>query len=109
MAELFTRKPLFRGEDEVAQITLIFRKCGSPTPENWPNVENLPWYKFVKPRNFYPRTIHEDLREYDLFFVLILFHFLNFHFLPNEFNSSNFLLNFHFFPKIIISFKKKII
>lgn len=66
MAELFTKKPLFRGEDEIAQISLIFKKCGSPTPENWPDAEKLVWYKFLKPKHALPRVLIAELKENEL-------------------------------------------
>lgn len=64
MVELFIKAPLFKGDDEVNQISLIFKKCGSPTRENWPNAETLPWNKFLKPKHIQRRTIIEELEEY---------------------------------------------
>lgn len=49
MIELFTRKPLFPGHDEIHQLELIYDMMGTPTYENWPTVDRLPWYELLKP------------------------------------------------------------
>ncbi|OCH94102.1 Pkinase-domain-containing protein [Obba rivulosa] len=50
MLELFTKKPVFQGNDEIHQLDVIYKILGTPTPERWPDVVNLPWYELVKPR-----------------------------------------------------------
>ncbi|KAG8816049.1 kinase subunit of RNA polymerase II carboxy-terminal domain kinase I [Serendipita sp. 399] len=47
--ELFVKKPIFQGGDEIHQLDVIFRIMGSPTPAQWPSLPNLPWYELVKP------------------------------------------------------------
>ncbi|QSL64928.1 hypothetical protein MERGE_002232 [Pneumocystis wakefieldiae] len=49
MIELFTRKPLFPGHDEIHQLELIYDMMGTPTHENWPTVDQLPWFELLKP------------------------------------------------------------
>ncbi|KAG5438796.1 hypothetical protein PCANB_002516 [Pneumocystis canis] len=49
MIELFTKKPLFPGHDEIHQLELIYDMMGTPTHENWPTVDRLPWYELLKP------------------------------------------------------------
>ncbi|CCJ28913.1 unnamed protein product, partial [Pneumocystis jirovecii] len=49
MIELFTKKPLFPGHDEIHQLELIYDMMGTPTHENWPTVNRLPWYELLKP------------------------------------------------------------
>ncbi|KTW29767.1 hypothetical protein T552_00974 [Pneumocystis carinii B80] len=49
MIELFTRKPLFPGHDEIHQLELIYDMMGTPTHENWPSVDQLPWFELLKP------------------------------------------------------------
>jgi len=44
-AEFLTRKPLFPGRTEMAQIEKIFDLLGSPSKEQWPEFENLPHAK----------------------------------------------------------------
>jgi len=47
MGELMNKKPLFMGKNEEDQTNIIFQKMGSPIPEDWPDVEELPeWDKF---------------------------------------------------------------
>lgn len=51
--ELFTNKPLFPGNSEQEQITLIYQTLGSPNDESWPDYDkikltskmNLPYYR----------------------------------------------------------------
>eukprot|EP00126_Sphaerothecum_destruens_P006681 Sdes_comp19479_c0_seq1m10958 len=59
LAELFTGKPLFPGADELDQVKLICKLCGSPSEETWPDVTKLKHYDFLKPFNLKRR-----LREY---------------------------------------------
>lgn len=44
MAEMWTRNPIFQGNSEQSQLTLISKLCGSITPEVWPNVIYLDLY-----------------------------------------------------------------
>lgn len=54
MLELFTKKPVFQGMDEINQLDVIFKLLGTPTPERWSGVADLPWYELVKPRELIP-------------------------------------------------------
>ncbi|KAG8834921.1 kinase subunit of RNA polymerase II carboxy-terminal domain kinase I [Serendipita sp. 407] len=47
--ELFVKKQIFQGSDEIHQLDVIFRIMGSPTTAQWPSLPNLPWYELVKP------------------------------------------------------------
>lgn len=38
VAEMFRRSGFLKGANEATQLDLIFRTCGHPTPENWPNI-----------------------------------------------------------------------
>ncbi len=38
-------KPLFPGQKEEDQLHKIFKVVGTPTPETWPGVEDLPQWK----------------------------------------------------------------
>ncbi|KAL7752947.1 kinase subunit of RNA polymerase II carboxy-terminal domain kinase I [Sorochytrium milnesiophthora] len=42
MLELFLRKPAFQGQDEITQIDAIYRICGTPDEQAWPDVLHLP-------------------------------------------------------------------
>ena len=41
-AEMATSEPLFRGEDELAQLHAIIKLVGAPTPTNWPSMVRCP-------------------------------------------------------------------
>ena len=50
MLELFTKKPVFQGNDEIHQLDVVYRIFGTPTVQRWPAVMNLPWYELIKPK-----------------------------------------------------------
>lgn len=43
--ELMTRKSPFPGSNEDNQLDLIIQSIGTPTPQTWPNCDQLPFYK----------------------------------------------------------------
>eukprot|EP00158_Paraphelidium_tribonemae_P002723 Partr_v1_DN25619_c0_g1_i1_m4894 putative Cyclin-Dependent Kinase len=57
--EMFIRKPLFAGNDEISQLNAIYRICGTPTVETWPDLPSLPWYNLVRSRRAYPNILKE--------------------------------------------------
>ena len=59
MLELFCKKQVFQGNDEIHQLDVIYKILGTPTPEEWPGVTNMPWYELVKPRE----TIRNRFRQ----------------------------------------------
>jgi len=59
MLELFIRKPVFQGNDEIHQLEVIFNTMGTPHAENWPGLGGLPWYELVKPKVDYPSRLVE--------------------------------------------------
>lgn len=59
MLELFTKKPVFQGNDEIHQLDVIYRILGTPSAERWPGLTELPWYELVKPKE----VIHDHFRE----------------------------------------------
>ncbi|RUS32532.1 hypothetical protein BC938DRAFT_475147 [Jimgerdemannia flammicorona] len=63
MLELFTRKPVFPGNDEITQLELIYRIMGTPTPETWPAVVDLPWYELVRPKEKFENRFRETYAE----------------------------------------------
>jgi CTD kinase subunit alpha len=58
--ELFTRRPVFQGQDEIHQLDVIFKVMGTPDVETWPDVADLPWYELVKPKQPLPRQFREN-------------------------------------------------
>ncbi|KAK3700498.1 hypothetical protein QZH41_015721 [Actinostola sp. cb2023] len=67
LAELFTKKPIFPAYQEIGQLELISRVCGTPTPAVWPGIINLPHFHTIKPKKQYRRRVKEE-----------------FHFLPGD-------------------------
>jgi len=64
---LVTRSPAFDGRDEIEQLDKIYRICGSPNSQNWPDVHTLPWYELVRPKDRYESVFKEKYGRYYLF------------------------------------------
>ncbi|KAK3591995.1 hypothetical protein CHS0354_031500 [Potamilus streckersoni] len=60
LGELFTRKPIFQANQEIAQLELISKTCGSPAPAVWPDVIKLPLFHTFKPKKQYRRKLREE-------------------------------------------------
>ncbi|XP_052802301.1 cyclin-dependent kinase 12-like [Mya arenaria] len=60
LGELFTRKPIFQAQQEIAQLELISKTCGSPCPAVWPDVIKLPLFHTFKPKKQYRRKLREE-------------------------------------------------
>mmetsp|Transcript_348 Transcript_348/g.479 ORF Transcript_348/g.479 Transcript_348/m.479 type:complete len:363 (+) Transcript_348:37-1125(+) len=54
MAELATLQPLFPGNNDIDQMFRVFQVLGSPTPDVWPSVTELPDYSKVSFPNIPP-------------------------------------------------------
>ncbi|CAJ0941154.1 unnamed protein product, partial [Mesorhabditis belari] len=61
LGELYNKKPLFQGQTEQSQLDLITKICGSPTPQNWPDVANLPLYPTFIAKRVHPRNLKTAL------------------------------------------------
>ncbi|KAF9104194.1 kinase subunit of RNA polymerase II carboxy-terminal domain kinase I [Mortierella sp. AM989] len=48
MVELFTRKPIFQGHNEITQLDNIWKVMGTPQKDSWPDISQLPWYELIK-------------------------------------------------------------
>ncbi|KAG5841793.1 hypothetical protein ANANG_G00170710 [Anguilla anguilla] len=66
LGELFTKKPIFQANQELAQLELISRICGSPCPAVWPDVIKLPFFNTMKPKKQYRRRLREEFALYAL-------------------------------------------
>lgn len=66
MLELFTKKPVFQGNDDIHQLEVIYRILGTPTPQRWPGVTELPWYELVKPKDVLPNHFRELFQRFVL-------------------------------------------
>jgi serine/threonine protein kinase len=68
IAEMFRRSGFLRGRDEASQLELIFKTCGHPTVESWPDIDKTCklWSKF-KPKEgepAFPRRLREALKSH---------------------------------------------
>lgn len=63
-AELLQGRPIFPGKDEVEQLDLICKLCGTPTAKDWPEFEALPWAKSLSSKKMFPRRIKEEFRRF---------------------------------------------
>merc|ERR1712032_427582 len=67
VAEMFRRSGFLKGSDEASQLDLIFRTCGHPTKEDWPDIHETcrHWKKFEPPSGdkHFPNRIGEALKE----------------------------------------------
>ena len=62
MAEMWTKKPIMRGNSEQSQLKLIVELCGTITPEVWPEVVNLELFGIIKlPNNSHKSRVKEIL------------------------------------------------
>ncbi|MCP9259364.1 Cyclin-dependent kinase 12 [Dirofilaria immitis] len=59
LGELYTKKPMFQGNTEMVQLDVISKLCGTPSPENWPDVIKLPLYCSFRPKRIFPRILRD--------------------------------------------------
>lgn len=50
MLELYCKKPVFQGNDEIHQLDVIYKILGTPTTKDWPSLSDMPWYELIKPK-----------------------------------------------------------
>jgi CTD kinase subunit alpha len=61
--ELFVKKAIFQGNDEIHQLEVIFRVLGTPLIEEWPNLPNLPWYELLKPTSVMENIFQQSFKR----------------------------------------------
>ena len=49
LVELFRGSAAFQGSNEIEQLVAIMKVLGTPTPENFPNLFEMPWFFMVMP------------------------------------------------------------
>lgn len=64
LAELLAKRAIFPGKNEIDQLEQIYKLCGTPTEENWPDAAKLPWYKSFKLPKVYKRSLKETFRHF---------------------------------------------
>jgi serine/threonine protein kinase len=57
--ELFKRAPLFPFSDEIDVVDAIYKLCGTPNNNFWPEADKLPRYKTLAHRVSRPRILRE--------------------------------------------------
>jgi len=62
--EMVTGRPLFPGSSEQDQLIRIFKLLGTPTPESWPGIVELPDYRADSPM-FPPQPLTSAIRSLD--------------------------------------------
>ncbi|BGO93394.1 hypothetical protein NBRC10512_000321 [Rhodotorula toruloides] len=62
--ELFARRPIFPGQDEIHQLDVIFRLTGTPNLDDWPALQDLPWYELVKPKAVIEPCLRQEFAKY---------------------------------------------
>ncbi|XP_075903439.1 cyclin-dependent kinase 13 isoform X2 [Nelusetta ayraudi] len=77
LGELFTKRPIFQANQELAQLELISRICGSPCPAVWPDVIKLPFFNTMKPKKQYRRRLREEFAFIPLSALDLFDHMLN--------------------------------
>jgi CTD kinase subunit alpha len=63
MLELFTKKPVFQGDEEIHQLDVIYKILGTPSLERWPALADLPWYQLIKPRDHIPNRFRDIFQK----------------------------------------------
>mmetsp|Transcript_14311 Transcript_14311/g.20589 ORF Transcript_14311/g.20589 Transcript_14311/m.20589 type:complete len:266 (+) Transcript_14311:628-1425(+) len=68
IAEMFRRSGFLRGRDEASQLDLIFKTCGHPTNEEWPDIKKKCrlWREFEPKAGqaVQPRRLRETLKHH---------------------------------------------
>jgi cyclin-dependent kinase 12/13 len=57
--QLFEGRAIFRADSEPAELEVISRVCGTPTPKIWPGLVKLPVYETLSFKKLYPRQVKE--------------------------------------------------
>lgn len=61
LAELFVKRALFQGKDEISQLEEIFDVMGTPKASYWPEFKSMPWYYLLAPATPKPNIFKELL------------------------------------------------
>lgn len=59
LLELYVKLAAFQGIDEVQQLCKIYNIMGTPNPEDWPEITQLPWFDMLTPRVVKPSRFSE--------------------------------------------------
>merc|ERR1719310_682003 len=63
LAEMFLLRPLFSASTEVGMLDVIFRMCGTPNPNNWESVTEIPTYNAVARWKQHKRVLLDEMKD----------------------------------------------
>ena len=74
LGELFEKEPVFIGDSEIDQIFKIFKFFGTPSPQDWPAITNLPDFRptFPKFRGIHPEEKLKKMDYHELNLILMM-------------------------------------
>ncbi|KAJ2378049.1 kinase subunit of RNA polymerase II carboxy-terminal domain kinase I [Coemansia sp. RSA 2607] len=61
LVELFMKKPIFQGQNDIDQLEQIFKILGTPSPSIWQSFSKLPWACYMTPTTRYSGNLRETL------------------------------------------------
>ncbi|XP_004870147.1 cyclin-dependent kinase 20 isoform X2 [Heterocephalus glaber] len=76
MGELLNGSPLFPGENDIEQLCCVLRILGTPSPQVWPEITELPDYKKISFKEQAPVPLEEVLPDASPQALDLLGHFL---------------------------------
>ncbi|KAF7486598.1 hypothetical protein GHT09_000955 [Marmota monax] len=76
MGELLNRSPLFPGENDIEQLCCVLRILGTPSPQVWPEITELPDYNKISFKEQAPVPLEEVLSDASLQALDLLGQFL---------------------------------
>jgi CTD kinase subunit alpha len=63
LVEMFRKRALFQGKDEISQLDAIYNVMGTPNFESWPAMRTLPWYQILLRTDIRPRKFDDICSE----------------------------------------------
>ena len=72
IAELLFKRAILPGRTELDQLDLIFKLCGTPNEDNWPGVQNLPFWATLKPLVHKTSNLRQSFYKYDRIMILFV-------------------------------------
>ena len=66
MLELFTKKPVFQGHDEIHQLEVLYKILGTPSIGEWAEFTEMPWFELVKPNQVLKNRFRALFNEFEL-------------------------------------------
>ncbi|KAI8322426.1 kinase-like protein [Martensiomyces pterosporus] len=61
MLELFMKKPVFQGQNDIDQLEQIFKLLGTPEQSVWESLKKLPWACYMTPTTRYENRLKPTL------------------------------------------------